>query len=101
MSYYTAAGEPPGQWAGKGAVTLGLSGKVDPDVIGRRQHHNTGPAGGLRVRPRQSKAAAEREQAAVAAYQSAHPYASETELADVRTAERAKDPHQVQDFDPT
>jgi TrwC relaxase len=26
MSYYTAAGEPPGQWAGKAAAGLGLSG---------------------------------------------------------------------------
>ena len=33
MSYYTAAGEPPGEWAGKGAAALGLSGQVDPDVI--------------------------------------------------------------------
>ena len=23
MSYYTAAGEPPGEWAGKGAAALG------------------------------------------------------------------------------
>jgi hypothetical protein len=30
MSYYTAAGEPPGEWAGKGAAALGLSGQVDP-----------------------------------------------------------------------
>ena len=35
MSYYTAAGEPPGLWAGKGAATLGLNGEVDPAVIGR------------------------------------------------------------------
>lgn len=35
MSYYTASGEPPGQWAGKGAAALGLSGQVDPAVIGR------------------------------------------------------------------
>jgi hypothetical protein len=35
MSYYTAAGEPPGQWTGKGTTTLGLSGQADPDVIGR------------------------------------------------------------------
>ena len=26
MSYYTAAGEPPGEWAGKGAAGLGLAG---------------------------------------------------------------------------
>ena len=101
MSYYTAAGEPPGHWAGKGAAALGLSGQVDPDVIGGLYQHNIGPGGELLVKPRQPKPAAEREQAAVAAYQSAHPYASATELADVRVAERAKDPHQVPYFDLT
>jgi TrwC relaxase len=45
MSYYTAAGEPPGQWAGKGAAALGLAGQVDPDVIGRLYQENTGPGG--------------------------------------------------------
>jgi hypothetical protein len=35
MSYYTASGEPPGQWAGKGAASLGLTGRVDPAVIAR------------------------------------------------------------------
>ena len=39
MSYYTAAGEPPGHWAGKGAATLGLAGQVDPGVIGRLYQH--------------------------------------------------------------
>ena len=101
MSYYTAAGEPPGQWAGKGAATLGLNGQVDSDVIGRLYQHNIGPGGELLVKPRQSKSAAEREQAAVAAYQAAHPYASAAELVEVRAAERAKDPHQVPYFDLT
>ncbi len=45
MSYYTAAGEPPGQWAGKAAARLGLSGQVDPEAIGRLYQHNIGPAG--------------------------------------------------------
>ena len=27
MRYYTASGEPPGRWAGKGAAALGLSGR--------------------------------------------------------------------------
>ena len=40
MSYYTAAGEPPGQWAGNGAAALGLSGTVDPDVIERLYQDN-------------------------------------------------------------
>ena len=55
MSYYTAAGEPPGQWAGKGAAVLGLVGMVDPDVIERLYQENTGPGGELLVRHRQSK----------------------------------------------
>ena len=101
MSYYTAAGEPPGQWAGKGTAALGLSGQVDPDVIGRLYQDNIGPGGELLVKRRQSKAADEREEAAVAAYLAAHPYASATELAEVRAAERGRDPHQVPYFDLT
>jgi hypothetical protein len=53
------------------------------------------------VRRRQSKAAGEREQGAVAAYRAAHPYTSATELAEVRSAERGTDPHQVPYFDLT
>ena len=101
MSYYTAAGEPPGEWAGKGAATLGLVGQVDADVIGRLYQQNIGPGGELLVKRRQSKAADEREEQVVAAYLAAHPYASATELAEIRTAERAKDPHQVPYFDLT
>ena len=101
MSYYTAAGEPPGEWAGKGAASLGLAGPVDPDVIEHLYQENTGPGGQLLVKRRQSKAAADREAAAVAAYRAAHPYASATELAEVRAAERGKDPHQVPYFDLT
>ena len=101
MPYYTAAGEPPGQWAGKGAATLGLSGQVEPGVIGRLYQENTGPGGELLVRRRQSKKADERETAAVAAYLAAHPYASAVELAEVRAAERGKDPHTVPYFDLT
>ena len=101
MSYYTAAGEPPGQWAGKGAAALGLSGQVDPGVIERLYQENTDPGGELLVKRRQSKATGERETAAVTAYLAAHPYASATELAEVRAAERGKDPHQVPYFDLT
>ena len=101
MSYYTAAGEPPGQWAGKGTVTLGLSGQVNPKTIGRLYQDNIGPGGELLVKRRQSKVAAEREKTAVLAYQAAHPYASATELAEVRAAERGRDPHQVPYFDLT
>ena len=101
MSYYTAAGEPPGEWAGKGAAALGLTGQVDPDVIGRLYQESIGPGGELLVKRRQSKAARKREQAAVAAYLAAHPYASAAELAEVRAAERGQDPHQVPYFDLT
>jgi TrwC relaxase len=101
MSYYTAAGEPPGQWAGKGAPGLGLSGQVDPAVIGRLYQDDIGPGGQLLVRRRQSKAAAEREGTAVAAWLAAHPYASATELGEVRAAERGRDPHRVGYFDLT
>jgi hypothetical protein len=101
MSYYTAAGEPPGEWAGKGAAALGLSGEADPVAIGRLYQHNIGPGGELLVKKRQSKAAGDREQAAVTAYLAAHPYASATELAEVRAAERGQDPHQVPYFDLT
>ena len=101
MSYYTAAGEPQGQWAGKGAAALGLAGQVDPNVIERLYQENTGPGGELLVKRRPSKAADERETAAVTAYLAAHPYASAVELAEVRAAERSKDPHTVPYFDLT
>ena len=101
MSYYTAAGEPPGEWAGKGAATLGLTGQVDPGMIGRLYQQNIGPGGELLVKRRRSKAAGEWEQAAVTAYLAAHPYASSTELAEARAAERGRDPHQVPYFDLT
>jgi conjugative relaxase-like TrwC/TraI family protein len=101
MSYYTAAGEPLGEWAGKGAAALGLSGVVSPAVIERLYQENTGPGGQLLAKRRQAKAAADREAAAVAAYRAAHPYASAIELAEVRAAERGKDPQQVPYFDLT
>jgi hypothetical protein len=101
MSYYTAAGEPPGEWAGKGAAALGLSGVVDAAVIERLYQENTGPGGELLVKRRQSRAASDREEQAVAAYLAGHPYASAIELAEVRAAERGKDPHQVPYFDLT
>jgi hypothetical protein len=101
MSYYTAAGEPAGEWAGKGAAALGLAGQIDPDEIGRLYQHNIGPGGELLVKKRRSKAAGDREQAAVTAYLAAHPYASATELAEVRAAEGGQDPPQVPYFDLT
>jgi hypothetical protein len=101
MSYYTAAGEPPGQWVGKGAAALGLRGRVEAGVIGRLYQHNIGPGGELLVKRRQSKAAEERDEQAVAAHLAAHPYASAVELDEVRAAARGQDPNRVPYFDLT
>jgi TrwC relaxase len=48
--YLTAAGEPPGVWAGQGAETLGLRGQVGGDpasaaVMRALFHYGTGPDG--------------------------------------------------------
>ena len=69
--------------------------------IERLAQESIGPGGELLVRRRQSKAADKRERQAVAAHLAAHPYASATELAEVRAAERGKDPHGVPYFDLT
>ena len=47
MSYYTAAGEPPGRWQGRGSASLGLSGEVDPAVMDRLYMRRIGPTGEL------------------------------------------------------
>ena len=102
MSYYTAAGEPPGQWAGTAArKSLGLTGQVDAGVLDRLFMKGIGPDGEILAAKRPRKDAAEREEAAVAAYRAAHPYASAVEIAEVRAAERGKDPHTVPYFDLT
>ena len=90
-----------GESAGKGAARLGLSGMVDPDVIERLYKENIGPGGELLVKRRQSKAAADRKAAAVAAYRAARFVRQRDQLRQVRAAERAKDPHQVPYFDLT
>jgi ATP-dependent exoDNAse (exonuclease V) alpha subunit len=81
MRYYTASGEPPGQWAGKGAAALGLAGAVDGDVMERLYMQHVGPGGELLTRPR-GKAAAEDDDQAAAAFRAAHPFASEVEVAE-------------------
>jgi TrwC relaxase/AAA domain len=52
MAYYTAGGEPPGQWAGRGAAALGLAGRVDPKVIKTLFMDGVGPGGERLVRRR-------------------------------------------------
>jgi hypothetical protein len=72
-----------------------------PDVIESSYQENIGPGGKLLVKRCQSKAVDERELQAVAAYLATDPYASTTELAEIRAVERGKDPHQVPYFDLT
>jgi hypothetical protein len=91
MSYYTASGEPPGRWAGKGARSLGLGGEVDPAVIERLYRRASAPAVRCCCTPRLPKPVREREDAAVAAFAAEHPFASAVEIAEVRAAERAKE----------
>ncbi len=81
MRYYTASGEPAGQWAGKGAAALGLSGTVDAKVMDRLYMQHVGPDGELLTRPR-GKAAAEDDDQAAAAFRAVHPFASEVEVAE-------------------
>ena len=56
-----AAFVPPGQWAGKAAARLGLTGQVDPGMIERLYQQNIGPNAEVLARRRQSKAADQRE----------------------------------------
>jgi conjugative relaxase-like TrwC/TraI family protein len=91
MSYYTASGEPPGQWSGKAAASLSLSGEVDPAVIENLYQEGVGPGGERLLRPRVPKPVRERAAVAVAGYLAEHPFASETELAEVRAGERSKE----------
>src|SRR6516162_9147786 len=87
MAYYTKAGEPPGEWYGKAAGKLGLFGEVDPQVIDALFMDNTAPTGEVlagRVKPKNGEAAA------LTAYKKAYPYASATEIAEFKAAERAK-----------
>jgi TrwC relaxase len=92
MAYYTKSGEPPGQWAGRGAAKLGLSGQVDPDVIQNLYMRNIRPGREVLARqPKQDDGTADIAVArAVHAYKKQHPYASAIELDEVRARARAK-----------
>ena len=74
MRYYTASGEPPGRWAGKGAAALGLAGTVDGKVMDRLYMQNVGPSGERLTPPRGKAKDDEQVEAAVRA---AHPFWSE------------------------
>src|SRR5690242_14994053 len=90
MAYYTgAAGEPSGQWAGKGAAALGLAGAVDPGVIHRLFHQHIGPDGDRLTPARVTKRDRDVD-ATVAAWKAAHPFASGTEVAEFRAGQMAK-----------
>src|SRR5512135_2842671 len=99
--YSEAAGEPPGRWHGAGAMVLNLDGDVDPDTLQALFMDRVGPDGqrlDARARPK-PRPSAEREDRAVAAYRTAHPFATEGDLARVRAEERAKTQHSVPYFD--
>jgi conjugative relaxase-like TrwC/TraI family protein len=99
--YAEAAGEPPGQWGGRAAAQLGLAGEVDPAVLQALYMDRVGPDGErLDARQRAKyRPAEERVDAAVAAHQAAHPFATEGDLERVRAGERAKAQHSVPYFD--
>jgi hypothetical protein len=86
MRYYTASGEPPGRWAGKGAAALGLSGTVDGKVMDRLYMEHVGPSGERLIRPRGE---AKDDDQPEAAFRAAHPFASETEVAEAVAKARA------------
>ena len=86
MRYYTASGEPPGQWAGKGAAALGLSGTVDGKVMDRLYMEHIGPGGERLTRPRGK---AKDDDQAEAAFRAGHPFASETEVSEAVVRARA------------
>ena len=99
MSYYTAGGEPPGRWSGKAAQYFGLSGQVDPGVLRRLYQEDIAPTGEILTSRHQPRDVRRREAEAVRAFRKLHPFGSAVEEAQVRVAERAKDPHKVPYFD--
>ena len=86
MRYYTASGEPPGRWAGKGAAALGFSGKVDAKIMDQLYMEHVGPSGELLAKPRGKAKNDDQEEAA---FRAAHPFASETEVSEAVVRARA------------
>jgi conjugative relaxase-like TrwC/TraI family protein len=102
MAYYTKADEPPGQWYGKGAAKLGLTGQVDPQVIDRLFMDNIGPDGQVMANRRRQGGELAAADKAVKLYVRARPFASSVEVQEVRSRERAKAaPKSVPYFDLT
>jgi hypothetical protein len=98
-----AAGEPPGTWGGRGAVSLGLSGDVDGAVMARLYHEDTAPDG-ERLSTRQRKAEyatlAERVEAAVQKIIAARGgFARPEDEREIRLRERAKSRNSVPFYD--
>ena len=81
MRYYTASGEPPGQWAGKGAAALGLAGGGGRRGDGAALHAAC-RAGRGDVDPAAGQAAAADDDRVAAAFRAAHPFASGVEVAE-------------------
>jgi len=99
--YLTAAGEPPGIWAGKGAEALGLSGQVGADEASKETmralfHYGIGPDGtplGSRQKaPKyQARAAyAQVEEAIAKRIAALGRFATPEEKRDIRLQERAR-----------
>ena len=89
MRYYTASGEPPGRWAGKGSASaLELSGTVDGKVMDRLYMEHVGPSG---ERLTQGAARAQDDDQAEAAFRAAHPFASQTEVAEAVARAQGRD----------
>ena len=74
-------------------LRLGLTGEVDPEVIGSLYMHGIGP-GGERLRPELKKRTQqeedEREAQLVAAFREAHPFASASEIEQERAGIRGR-----------
>jgi conjugative relaxase-like TrwC/TraI family protein len=99
--YLTAAGEPPGIWAGKGAEALGLSGPVGADEASKQTmralfHYGIGPDGtplGSRQKAPQYQARAayaQVEEAIAKRIAALGRFATAEEKRDIRLQERAR-----------
>ena len=98
--YLTAAGEPPGIWAGQGAAALGLRGQVgdtaSAGVMRALFHYGTGPDGvPLSTRQRAPKyparaAYAQVEEAIARRVAALGRFATPEERREIRLQERAK-----------